>query len=112
MLTGENEPVGEAKVTYWLGVAQPDEQTLRSLLRAEGLDAYRWSNGPGDRYAAHRHSFHKVIYCVEGSIRFTLPELDNRSLRLGVGDRLDLPAGVLHAALVGDEGAVCLEVHR
>ncbi|MEJ2151085.1 MAG: cupin, partial [Chloroflexota bacterium] len=65
-----------------------------------------------DRYAAHRHSFHKVIYCVEGSIRFTLPELDNRSLRLGVGDRLDLPAGVLHAALVGDEGVVCLEAHR
>jgi quercetin dioxygenase-like cupin family protein len=102
----------EAKVTYWLGVAQPDERTLRGLLHDEGLDVTRWSNGPGDRYAAHRHSYHKVIYCVQGSITFTLPELDHRSLSLLVGDRLDLPAGVLHAALVGDEGVVCLEGHR
>jgi hypothetical protein len=27
------------------------------------------------------------------------------------GDRLDLPAGVLHAALVGEQGVVCLEAH-
>jgi quercetin dioxygenase-like cupin family protein len=111
MPTGENAPMDEAKLTPWLGVAQPNEETLRSLLKAEGLDAYRWSNGPGDRYAAHRHPFHKVIYCVEGSITFTLPELDSRSLLMTPGDRLDLPAGVLHAALVGEQGVVCLEAH-
>ena len=112
MMTGGNGPVDEAKVTPWLGVIQPDEGTLRSLLGGEGLDATRWSNGPGDRYAAHRHSFHKVIYCVEGSITFTLPELDNRSFLMTPGDRLDLPTGVLHAALVGEQGVVCLEAHQ
>jgi quercetin dioxygenase-like cupin family protein len=98
-------------LTPWLGIAQPDERTLRALMDGKGLDAHRWSNGPGDRYAAHRHAYHKVIYCVEGSITFTLPEMDNRSFLMTPGDRLDLPAGTLHAALVGDDGVVCLEAH-
>ena len=30
---------------------------------------------------------------------------------LGVGDRLDLPAGTRHDALVGPTGVTCLEAH-
>ena len=33
----------------------------------------RWSNGPGDRYAAHDHGYDKVIVVERGSIRFGLP---------------------------------------
>ena len=36
----------------------------------EGLSPYSWSNGPHDRYAAHSHSYNKVIYVVQGSITF------------------------------------------
>ena len=72
---------------------------------------YRWSNGPNDRYQAHSHGYHKVIYVVSGSITFGLPE-SKESVTLAAGDRLDLPAGVRHDAVVGPNGVVCLEDHR
>lgn len=89
---------------------QPDEGRLRERMRVEGLDPYSWSNSPGDRYSAHRHSYDKVIYVVRGSIKFGLPEL-GESVELNPGDRLDLPAGVMHDAVVGPEGVRCLEAH-
>jgi quercetin dioxygenase-like cupin family protein len=51
-----------------------------------------------------------VIYVVRGSITFGLPEL-NQQLTLTAGDRLDLPAHVVHNAVVGSQGVVCLEAH-
>ena len=77
----------------------------------EGLNPYSWSNGPFDVYAAHSHSYSKVIYVVQGSITFGLPEL-GKQLTLNAGDRLDLPAGVVHDAHVGAQGVVCLEAHK
>lgn len=98
-------------VTPWPGDRLPSESALRELYAAEGLTPYRWSNGPHDRYRAHRHGYHKIIYVVSGSIMFGLPEL-GQSVSLTAGDRLDLPAGVLHDAVVGPDGVVCLEGHR
>ena len=77
----------------------------------EGLSPYTWSNGPHDVYAAHTHGYDKVIYVVHGSITFGLPEL-GQSLTLSAGDRLDLPAGTVHDAVVGERGVVCLEGHK
>jgi quercetin dioxygenase-like cupin family protein len=77
----------------------------------EGLSPYSWSNAPHDVYAAHSHLYNKVIYVVQGSIQFGLPEL-GQSLTLKAGDRLDLPAGVVHDAVVGAQGVVCLEAHK
>jgi quercetin dioxygenase-like cupin family protein len=79
-------------------------------LRAEGLAAGSWSNGPGDRYGAHDHAYDKVLVVASGSIRFGLPDLD-RTVELRVGDRLDLPAGTRHDAVVGGSGVTCLEAH-
>jgi hypothetical protein len=83
---------------------------LIARLAAEGLDAAPWSNGPGDRYAAHEHGYDKVLVVARGSIRFGLPAYRSTA-ELGVGDRLDLPAGTAHDAVVGREGVVCLEAH-
>ena len=77
----------------------------------EGLRPYAWSNGPHDMYSAHTHSYNKVIYVVQGSITFGLPELAQQ-LTLNAGDRLDLPAGTVHDAMVGAQGVVCLEAHK
>lgn len=83
---------------------------LADRLRAEGLDPGTWSNGPGDVYGAHEHGYDKVLVVASGSIRFGL--VDRReSIELAVGDRLDLPAGSTHDALVGGSGVVCLEAH-
>ncbi len=98
-------------VVQWSGEQLPTEQALFNILHAEGLQPYRWSNGPGDVYGAHAHTYHKIIYVVEGSITFGLPHA-GQHIRLGRGDRLELPAGVTHDAVVGPEGVVCLEAHR
>jgi len=98
-------------VTPWTDSAPPTQSTLWRLMSDEGLSPYSWSNGPHDRYAAHSHSYNKVIYVVQGSITFGLPEL-GKQLDMKAGDRLDLPAGVVHDALVGAQGVVCLEAHR
>ncbi len=82
---------------------------LLRRLAAEGLDAGPWSNGPGDRYAAHRHGYDKVLVVANGSIVFGVPEVG--AMALGRGDRLDLPAGTEHDAIVGGAGVTCLEAH-
>ena len=79
-------------------------------LRDQGLHPSGWSNGPGDRYAAHDHAYDKVIVVERGSIRFGLPATD-QTVDLAGGDRLDLPAGTSHDALVGPDGVACLEAH-
>jgi quercetin dioxygenase-like cupin family protein len=76
---------------------------------AEGLEPYRWSNGPGYHYAAHTHHYHKVLICESGSITFHTPDGD---ILLGPGDRMDLPPGTEHSATVGDAGVVCWEAAR
>ncbi len=83
---------------------------LREQLAGEGLDASSWSNGPGDRYGAHAHDYDKVLVAAAGSITFELADSGER-VDLRAGDRLDLPAGTLHGALVGGDGVTCLEAH-
>jgi quercetin dioxygenase-like cupin family protein len=83
---------------------------LKGLMAAHGLEASSWGNGPGERYPAHRHGYDKVIVAARGSIVFGLAE-QGTSIDLRAGDRLDLPAGTLHDALVGPEGVACLEAH-
>src|SRR5215207_3005987 len=98
-------------VTPWADAIPPSQSTLQRLMSDEGLNPYSWSNGPRDTYASHSHSYNKVIYVVQGSITFGLPEL-GKQLTLKAGDRLDLPAGVVHDAVVGEQGVVCLEAHK
>jgi quercetin dioxygenase-like cupin family protein len=98
-------------VTPWPLDGEPGEFDILRRLRSENLEAFAWSNKPGDMYAAHAHSYDKVIYCVSGSITFGLPD-SGETVTLVVGDRLDLPAAVRHNAVVGDKGVYCLEAHR
>src|SRR5436305_2664514 len=99
-----------AQVIRWPGETPPNEEAIRALYKQESLDPYRWSNGPHDVYAPHSHSYHKVIYVVSGSITFGLPDT-GESLTVGPGDRLELPPGTTHDAVVGPTGVVCLEAH-
>lgn len=91
-------------------MATTDETRLRARLRDEGLEPSAWGNGPHDRYAAHDHGYDKVIVVAAGSIRFGLPDRGGGH-ELALGDRLELPAGTTHDALVGGDGVTCLEAH-
>lgn len=75
----------------------------------EGLQPHSWSNSPGYVYGEHEHGYHKVLYCIEGSIVFHTPEGD---YELETGDRLDLPPGTRHSATVGSAGVTCMEAAR
>ncbi len=82
---------------------------IDAAFSAEGLHPHAWSNGPGDTYGWHSHDYHKILYCVRGSIVFHTRDGDRP---LKSGDRLDLPAGTEHAATVGPDGVECLEAAR
>lgn len=104
-------PDDAVQVRRWAGEGPPDEAEIRRRLAQEGLRAACWSNGPGDVHGTHTHAYDKVIYVVRRAIAFGLPNASGEVL-LRAGDRLDLPAGVAHNAVVGQEGVLCLEAHR
>ncbi|MGZ5291783.1 MAG: cupin domain-containing protein [Actinomycetota bacterium] len=90
--------------------AVADRQDALDALRAEGCSAPRpWGNGPGDTYGRHAHAYHKVLYCLDGSITF---HLDDGDVTLEPGDRLDLEPGTEHGATVGSAGCSCVEASR
>jgi mannose-6-phosphate isomerase-like protein (cupin superfamily) len=92
------------------GSAGTPVEIALAAFRAEACSAPReWSNGPGDRYGRHDHSYHKVLFCLGGSIVF---HTDDGDVDLKVGDRLDLEPGTPHAATVGPEGCRCIEATR
>jgi quercetin dioxygenase-like cupin family protein len=84
-----------------------DEAELAARLRDEATACHRWSNGPWARYEVHHHPYRKILYVAAGSITFTPGS--GPPVRLRAGDRIDLPAGLAHAAAVGAEGVVCWE---
>jgi len=96
-------------VRRWEGDETPSLGDLESRFQQEGLSPTRWSNGPGDRYSEHSHSYHKVLYCARGSIVFASSGTD---FELRPGDRMEIPPGTPHSAVVGPDGVTCLEAAR
>lgn len=81
-----------------------------AAFREEGaLGPRHWGNAPGDVYGWHSHPYHKVLFCLEGSITFHTREGD---MELSPGDRLDVEPGTEHAATAGPEGVSCVEASR
>jgi quercetin dioxygenase-like cupin family protein len=95
----------------WDSAEPPSPASVERRLRAEGVEPYAWSNGPGDRYATHEHGYTKLLMCAVGTITFLVgPTAEPVELRPGEG--FILPAGTPHAAIVGPGGCTCLEGHR
>lgn len=88
-----------------------DERQVMDTFTREGLRAHRWSNGPGDVYSSHSHDYHKVLYCLRGSIVFRLSGSE-QEFELKPGDRLDIEPETAHSAVVGNEGVTCIEAPR
>jgi len=83
------------------------DNSVEAKLRAEADHCYQWSNGPGAAYAVHDHPYRKILYVARGSITFT--PTGRPPIEMRAGDRIDLPAGTEHGALVGQDGVVCWE---
>jgi quercetin dioxygenase-like cupin family protein len=81
-----------------------------AAFRAEDLSNPRfWGNAPGDTYGWQSHPYHKVLFCLEGSITFHTRDGDED---VRAGDRLDVEPETEHAATVGPRGVVCVEASR
>ena len=90
--------------------AVKDPAEADGVFRDEGYSAPRpWSNAPADAYGWHEHTYHKVLFCLGGSITFHLRAGD---VVLDAGDRLDLEPGTEHSATVGPDGCSCVEASR
>ncbi len=101
--------MSEVKHTPWQQSAEPDEATLRALLEKENLSISIWAWESGERFPVQKSTLARAIYCIEGGIWFTLTDEKDRMIELEPGDRLDIPAGVRHGAIVGMDGVTCLE---
>ena len=88
-----------------------DEQAILDGFAREGLSPHRWSNGAGDANAPHSHGYHKVLYCLRGSIAFRVTAT-GEEIALAPGDRLDIESGTEHGAVVGRRGVECIEAAR
>jgi quercetin dioxygenase-like cupin family protein len=89
----------------WNDARPPTEAELRRRLGADGFDVMVWSDSPGRAYTPHLHDHDESLWCVRGAIVF---EIVGKEYPLGVGDRLMLPRGTVHAAVVGPHGATYL----
>lgn len=95
-------------IQKWTHAHFPTEAELTEQMMSEGLSPYKWRSDPLEVFTAHEHAYEKVIYIVSGSITFGFP-VEGEPTTLYPGDRLGLPAGVLHNAAVGTNGVICLE---
>lgn len=98
-------------IQKWPHSHAPIEEVLYQQLVAEGLRPYKWTSQPQDVFPAHQHLYEKVIIVVTGSITFGFP-IEAEPTTLYPGDRLDLPAGIMHNAVAGNNGVACLEAQR
>ena len=103
----ESLPAG-VQVLRWPHTHPLPEAEILAFFQARGLSPTRWSNGPHEVYGVHHHPYRKTLFCLAGSITFSLPDHD-REVDLRPGDRLILPAGVRHGATVGLQGVTCME---
>ncbi|GJM40346.1 MAG: hypothetical protein DHS20C20_06280 [Ardenticatenaceae bacterium] len=98
-------------IQKWAKPKAPSEPDLLEKMVQEGLKPYKWSSNPQDVFPAHDHPYEKVIMVIEGSITFGFP-IEGEPTTLYPGDRLDLPPRVMHNAVAGKDGVVCLEAQR
>jgi len=95
-------------VGRWTWENTLSEGVLLRNLEMQGYSASRWIKDAGFKFPPRRDDYDKVILVVRGSITYRVP-LANEDFALHPGDRLELPAGFAHDALVGPEGVLCLE---
>jgi hypothetical protein len=95
--------------TRTTGVVSRRREAIERMAE-EGCSPPRfWGNAPGDRYGWHSHDYHKVLFCLTGSITFHTRSGD---IEMRTGDRLDLAPRTDHAATVGPLGVECVEASR
>ena len=87
-----------------------DQDAVTAVFERAELVPREWANEPHHSYSSHSHDYHKVLYCLRGSITFFID--DGEAIDLNPGDRLDIEPGTPHSAIAGDDGVACVEAAR
>jgi quercetin dioxygenase-like cupin family protein len=75
---------------------------LEEQLRTEGFrHTYVWQDRPNAHYPDHTHAAETAHIILEGEMSLTMA---GESRTYGVGERCDVPAGVVHSARMGPVG--------
>ncbi len=98
-------------VTLWQGPKHLALAEAQARLAAEGYVAVKWSSEPYQVYLPHAHIYSELLWVLEGELTVALTA-ERRLLELGRGDRMEVPAGIVHALQAGPEGAVYLAATR
>lgn len=70
-----------------------DRHAVRSAWAQRGFSCELWIDPPNQVWHDFQHDVDEVILLLEGEIQIELPD---RTVRLGVGDELEIPAGTKH----------------
>ena len=95
----------EFEVQRWEGDDAADEAALRAAMEREGYSVFAWSDVAGATYEPHVHDHDESIWICAGEMTFGV---DGAEFSLRAGDRLMLPAGTVHTAVAGSDGAAYL----
>ena len=85
---------------------QPDllsEQEAEARLHQEGFESFKWLDVPGVTYPHHHHAADECLWILKGEITFTVKD---QEYPLQAGDRIYLPAGISHTAIVPKNASV------
>ncbi len=73
---------------------------------AEGFTSvYEWQDPAGTVYEEHAHQGKVSLFVTDGSATF---DIAGEKKELVAGQRLDVPVGVIHSAVVGPEGWIVI----
>lgn len=76
---------------------------IRAIIEREGWTPYVIDEPAGYTYEPHHHAESKLIVVLEGEMEVTLGD---DALRCRPGDRLTIPGGEVHAAVMGECGCL------
>lgn len=79
------------------------EEETEARIREEGFDPMKYHNNPGDVYALHQHPETKLLAFLEGTMEAKVGE---ETFSCSKGDKLIIPGGVPHSAVVGKDGCI------
>jgi quercetin dioxygenase-like cupin family protein len=78
------------------------ENELISQLRREGFShTYVWEDGPDTRLGDHTHAVETAHIILRGELTLSM---NGTSHTYRTGDRCDVPANTVHAAVMGPHG--------
>ena len=79
-----------------------EEAELESSLRKEGFTrTYVWQDDPEQFYSDHTHERLTAHIILDGQMTLTM---NGQAKTYRAGDRCDVPAGMVHSALMGPLG--------